>query len=98
MTQQPYAPPPPSHQQAITVMVLGIVGLVACQVISPFAWVMGNRVVGEIDASGGRVGGRTEANVGRILGIVGSALLGLSLVLVLGVFVLGGLLSLGSTS
>ena len=67
--------PPASHPQATTVLVLGIVGLAACQLAAPFAWVMGNRVVAEIDASGGAVGGRDAANAGRICGIVGTALL-----------------------
>jgi len=86
MTQQPppgygapgygqYGPPAPNHPQATTTLVLGILGLVVCGVIGPFAWSMGNRVVREIDASGGRWGGRSEANVGRILGIVSTVLL-----------------------
>jgi hypothetical protein len=58
--QQPF--PPRDHQQATTVLVLGILGLVLCQVISPIAWVMGNRVVGEIDAARGQLGGRSAAN------------------------------------
>ncbi len=66
---------PPEHPQATTVLVLGILGLVLCQVLSPFAWVMGNRVVQEIDASRGQVGGRSSANIGRICGIVGSVML-----------------------
>ena len=60
-------------------LILGILGLVLCQVISPFAWVMGNRVVREIDASGGQLGGRSTANAGRICGIVGTALLAVGL-------------------
>ena len=66
----------PDHQQAVLVLILGILGLVLCQVISPFAWVMGNRVVAEIDASNGQLGGRSTANAGRICGIVGTFLLG----------------------
>ena len=84
--------PPVEHRSATTVLVLGILGLVACQAISPFAWVMGNRVVREIDASGGQLGGRSAANAGRICGIVGSVLLGLSVLLLvafLGLFVVG---------
>ena len=76
-----YGPPPPyggfgppDHDQAMLVLILGILGLVLCQVISVVAWVMGNRVVAEIDASGGRVGGRSTANAGRICGIIGTAL------------------------
>lgn len=100
MTQQ--QPPyfvPPNHPQATTVLVLGILGIVVCGVLGPFAWTMGNRVVAEIDASGGRVGGRTEANVGRILGIVATALLAVSLVALVGILVLGaavGGLSVGT--
>ena len=106
MTQQPpgygppgyggYGPPAQNHPQSTTVLVLGILGIVVCGIVAPFAWVMGNRVVREIDASGGRWGGRTEANVGRILGIVGSALLILGVVLVVGVFVVGGILASSS--
>ena len=80
----PYGPPPvgfgaPEHPTATTVLILGILGLVLCQVISPFAWVMGNRVVREIDASAGRLGGRSMANAGRICGIVGTALIAVGL-------------------
>ena len=50
-----------------------------CQLISPVAWVMGNRVIAEIDASNGQVGGRGTANAGRICGIVGTILIGLGL-------------------
>ena len=78
----PYQPPR-DHPSATTVLVLGIVGLVACQVLSPFAWVMGNRVLREIDASRGQVGGRSTANAGRICGIIGTVLLAISAVFVL---------------
>ncbi|MGI8646126.1 MAG: hypothetical protein ACR2JD_07395 [Nocardioides sp.] len=78
----------PDHPQSTTVLVLGIVSLVVCQILGPFAWVMGNRVVREIDASGGHQGGRSSANAGRICGIVGTVLLGLSVLLLIGVVVL----------
>jgi uncharacterized membrane protein YjgN (DUF898 family) len=71
----------PEHPQATTVLILGILGLVLCQVISPFAWTMGNRVVAEIDASNGQLGGRSAASAGRICGIVGTALIGVALLL-----------------
>ncbi|HCB05316.1 MAG TPA: hypothetical protein DEQ43_13915 [Nocardioides bacterium] len=79
----PYGFAPQDHPQAVTVLILGILGLVLCQVISPFAWVMGNRVVAEIDASGGQLGGRSTANAGRICGIVGTVLIGLGLLALL---------------
>jgi uncharacterized membrane protein YjgN (DUF898 family) len=77
----PYAFMPPDHPQATTVLILGILGLVLCQVLSPVAWVMGNRVIAEIDASNGQIGGRSSANAGRICGIVGTILIGLGLLI-----------------
>ena len=78
-----YAPSPPpgygyavpDHPKAQTSLVLGILGLVLCQVIAPFAWSTGKKTVNEIDASGGRLGGRSQAQTGYVLGIVGSVIL-----------------------
>jgi len=97
--QQPYPPPPgypahgqvqyaPDHPKATTSLVLGILGVVLCQVIAPFAWSMGKRTLNEIDASQGRLGGRGAAQAGYVLGIVGTVLLGLSLVFIL-IYVVG---------
>jgi hypothetical protein len=85
----PYAP---DHPKATTVLVLGILGVVVCQVLGPFAWVMGKRTVAEIDASGGRLGGRGSAQAGYVLGVVGTVLLGLSLLFLIGYVVLMGAL------
>ena len=74
----------PDHPQASTVLVLGILGLVLCQVLSPFAWVMGSRVVSEIDGSRGAYGGRGVANAGRVCGIVGTVMIGFAILLVFG--------------
>lgn len=96
-----YQPPPPGahpqpprdHPQATTALVLGILGLVLCGVLAPFAWVVGGRAVREIDASGGALGGRSQANAGRILGIVGSVLLLLAVVVLVGMISLGAVVS-----
>jgi TRAP-type C4-dicarboxylate transport system permease small subunit len=82
----------PDHPRATTALVLGILGMVACGVLAPFAWSIGKRAVTEIDASQGRLGGRGTANAGYILGVIGSILLGLGIlfaVLVLGFGILG---------
>lgn len=71
---------PPDHPKATTSLVLGILGVVLCQVVAPFAWVMGKRTLDEIDASQGTVGGRGAAQAGYILGIVGTVLLGLGVI------------------
>ena len=62
---------------------LGILGVVLCQVLGPFAWVIGKRTLGEIDASHGRLGGRGQAQAGYVLGIVGTVLLVLSVLAIL---------------
>jgi hypothetical protein len=87
----------PDHPQATLVLVLGILGLVFCQFVSPFAWVMGNRVIREIDASGGTMGGRSSANAGRICGIIGSVLFGVGLLFVGGLVVVAILGAAAST-
>lgn len=93
---QPYAPGygptglpmwAPDHPQTTTVLLLGILGMAVCQVVAPFAWVMGSRVRKEIDASGGQIGGRSQVQIGYVLGIVGSCLLAF--------YVLGGLAYIG---
>ena len=60
--------PPPEHPQATTVLVLGIIGFF-CFLTGPFAWVMGRRALTEIDASPGMYGGRSNVQLGYILGI-----------------------------
>lgn len=85
-----YQPPPPTPGNATTALVLGILGLVFC---GPFtaipAWIVGRNAVREIDASQGRLGGRGTAQAGYVLGIIGTVLAAVSLVIVIGVFALG---------
>jgi hypothetical protein len=85
----------PDHPKATTAMVLGILGIVVCGVIAPFAWSIGKKTRDEIDASGGRLGGRGQANAGYIMGIIGTVLLGLGVLfaivyVILIVAILGG--------
>ena len=86
-----YSGPPPNHPQAVTVLVLGIVGLTVCQICGPIAWAMGRRTLGEIDASGGQYGGRGLAQAGLITGIISTAILGLAIVFLL-LIVIGAIL------
>ncbi len=95
-----YPPPPPApgrpdHPQAVVALVLGLLGVVTCQLLAPLAWIIGRKVTGEIDASGGAWGGRSNAQTGMWLGIVGSvllilAVLGLVIWLVFAVSLFGG--------
>lgn len=76
----------PEASQATTVLVLGILSLVICQVLGPFAWVMGNRELEAIDGGRRPPENRGTANAGRILGIVSTALLAIGIII--GLFIL----------
>lgn len=92
MTQQPPQFPSdparyPEASQATTVLVLGILAVVLCQILGPFAWVMGNNELAAIEAGRRPPENRGTANAGRILGIVGTVLLAVAVVIVILVIV-----------
>ena len=66
-----YFPAAPAHPQSMTALILGIVGLLCCALASPFAIWLGRKSMTEIDASGGQLGGRGQAQAGFVLGIIG---------------------------
>lgn len=65
---------PIEHPRAAVVLTLGVLGLLCCGLTAPIAWVLGARALHEIDASGGYYGGRSQARLGMVLGIVGTIL------------------------
>ena len=85
----------PDHPKATTARVLGILGIVLCGIMAPFAWSIGKRAVAEIDGSNGALGGRGAANAGYILGVIGTILLGLAVLFFIGVM---GLAVLGAAT
>ncbi|MEV4016104.1 DUF4190 domain-containing protein [Nonomuraea angiospora] len=91
-----YGPPPQSHPQGTTILVLGILSLVVCTFIGPFAWSMGTRALREIDESGYYYENRGMVQAGRICGIVSSVLMMITLgfvVLMFGLMLVTGALS-----
>lgn len=71
----PWATPPPNSGKAVAALVLGILGVVSCQVLGIAAIVLGQQANEEIAASGGRLGGEGFAKAGLIMGWVAVALL-----------------------
>ena len=60
--------------------------------LAPFAWWLGSKAVREIDADPARWGGRDIATGGKVIGIIGTVLLGLVVlfvVLVIAVAIIG---------
>ncbi|MCL1693170.1 MAG: DUF4190 domain-containing protein [Actinomycetia bacterium] len=86
MTDQYYQ----EDSQATTILVLGILSLVLCQVLGPFAWVMGNKELAGIDAGRRAPENRGTAQAGRILGIISTVLLILGVVffVIMGIVIL----------
>jgi hypothetical protein len=69
---QGYAPYQEASGKATAALVLGICGLVVCPLVcSIIGLVLGYQAKSEIDASGGRIGGRGSATAGIVLGWIG---------------------------
>lgn len=94
----PYAVPSyamPQDKGATTALVLGIaglaLGLTLCLgigfIVSPFALFTGLAARRRIDASGGQLGGRGNAQAGFIMGVLGTILLVLFILAVIAVVV-----------
>lgn len=67
--------PPQNAPGAVPALVLGILSLVLCPVLAPFAIAQGRRGEQEVDASGGALQGRGMATTGKVLGIIGCVVL-----------------------
>ncbi len=95
-----YPPMPRSHGNATTSLVLSIIGLTMVPGLGIIGWIMGSKALEEIDAHP-EMGwtNRDHAVIGRLVGIVGTALLGFIVLLVVGyvVFILGLVAIIGTT-
>ena len=98
--QPPFGPPqppyggPPGWQPrenapgAVLSLVLGIVGIVLCQIAGPFAWAIGRRAEDAASAEPNRYTGKDMATAGKILGIIGTVLLALIVLFVVVVIII----------
>lgn len=74
--------------RGVLLLVFGIIGLVACPLFSPAAWIMGKTDLADIQAGIMDPEGESLTTAGKILGIIGTVLLGVSVVLGLLIFAL----------
>jgi TRAP-type C4-dicarboxylate transport system permease small subunit len=75
-------------------VVLGVLGIICCGFLAPGAWYLASEEIKAIDAGRIAESNRGMAQVAKILGIIGTILLGLALLWVLffgGMAVLGAL-------
>ncbi len=92
MSAGSYAP-----HRGVLILVLGILSIVFCSPVGPFAWLMGKGDLKKIDAGAMDPEGKGLTQAGMICGIVGSVFLVLQLLYVIFVMVLGvGLAAAGA--
>ena len=80
------------------ILVFGILSLVICGLLGPFAWVMGNNDLRDMRAGRMDPEGEGITNAGRICGMIGSILGILQLVCCLGYFVVVVALGVGGAA
>lgn len=73
----------PAHRGTL-ILVLGILSIVCCNLVGPVAWVMGNADLKAMREQRMDPAGEGSTNAGRICGIVGTVLLGISLLMMVG--------------
>ena len=91
--QVPYPTPGPpavypEESKAVISLVLSILGLVVCGVLSPVAWYYGHQETEAIDAGRRDPSKRDMATAGKVIGIIGTAILAF---IVLGVLLVVGI-------
>ena len=79
--QGAYGEPAADHPQGVLILVLGILGLLVAGILSPVAWVLGSRALKEINATGVHPRNESMIAAGRILGIIGTVVLVLAVLL-----------------
>ncbi|GGD20993.1 DUF4190 domain-containing protein [Nocardioides daphniae] len=89
---------PVAHPRGTTVLVLGILGLVCCGFLAPVAWVMGASADNDVKAYPGRYSNAGSIKAGKILGIIGTAIIVLTFLAVMLLFAFGASMGLDSSS
>jgi Domain of unknown function (DUF4190) len=78
---QPLDPPPAppvsasASREAVTALILGILGVVCCGFVAPVAWYLGQNELRAIQEGRASSAGEGMAMAAKILGMIGTALL-----------------------
>lgn len=92
-----YGQGPVDHPQGMLILILGILSIACVQLLGPFAWVMGNKAIREIDANPTAYSNRGIVQAGRICGIIGTVLLVVVVIAVIGLIAAGAFTSAGTS-
>ena len=75
--------------RGVLILVLGILGLVLCQILGPIAWIMGKGDMAQMDQGRMDPEGRGLTQAGMICGIIATILMVLGILFFVGTLVLG---------
>ncbi len=92
-TIPPAIPVAQQSSKATMSLVLGVLGIICCGLLAPVAWYLANEELKSIDAGRIADSNRGMAQVAKILGIIGTILLGLA---ILWVVLFGGMATIGA--
>jgi Mn2+/Fe2+ NRAMP family transporter len=79
--------PTVEHPRATLAFVLGLLSVLGLTILGPFGWYLGNKVVAEIDRDPRTYANRGIAMAGKVLGIIGTVFLALTVALVVALVV-----------
>jgi ABC-type Fe3+ transport system permease subunit len=77
-----------ASSQAVTALVLGILGIVCCPLCAPVAWYMGGQELKAVQEGRSSIASQGMAKAGQILGIIGTIWM---VVVALWIFFMGGM-------
>lgn len=81
-----YRPAYPEESQAVLALVLSVVGLAVCGgLLCPIGWYLANREIAAIDSGRRDPSKRDTAQAGKVVGIIGTALVALAIVALAGI-------------
>lgn len=85
-----YGYPSYAPSQANTILILGILSIVVCSLLGPFAWHMGNQEMERLEA--GHIDPNLRSNIvaGRVCGIIGTVLVVVSVLFFVFAFMAAG--------
>ncbi len=78
----------PESSSATLALILSILSFVVCGLLAPVGWYMGNKEIEAIDAGRRDPSKRDQANAARILGIIGTVILALVVLFIIGVLLI----------
>jgi hypothetical protein len=79
--------PTVEHPQATLAFVLGLLSVLGLTILGPLGWYYGNKVVAQIDQDPREYNNRGIAMAGKVLGIIGTVFLALTVLLAIGAII-----------